>query len=322
MYKDYEVVYKSNLNEFLVIWIILGVICVCFLVLTFISLSKVYKKANRSGIAPWIPIYNIYLLVEIANLSKGYFWLSLVPIINLYAFYKISMEVAKLFKKKTSFGYGLFLFPFIFYPILAFSDSEYIGINIAAMEGSTTVEDIPIIDDNKQKEITVEENNNIDIASRNINISIGGGIYQKDYVNNLADVDRNKVLNKAEVELEDKRKNAGVFINNQKFDEIANNATILEEKKESNDLFSVPFINAEETKNDVHNISTNTNTNTVTSVNVNPINNSVNTNINAGSTSINKAVNSLQSEYMLCPNCGTRVNNEAKVCFICGQPLK
>ena len=82
MYKDYDVIYKSNLNEYLILWVILGVIGVLLILFTIFSASKVYKKANRSGIAPWIPIYNIYLLVEIANLSKGYFLLSLVPIVN------------------------------------------------------------------------------------------------------------------------------------------------------------------------------------------------------------------------------------------------
>ena len=213
------------------------------------------------------------------------------------------MEIARLFKKNESFGYGLFLLPFIFYPILAFSDSEYIGINLTAMEGSTTVEDIPVIDDNKQKEITVEENNNIDIASRNINISIGGGRYQKDYVNNLADVDRDKVLNKAQAELEDKRKSTGMFINNQRFDEIANNATIDEAKNENEDIFSVPFININEEKTEEKN-STSSNADMVNSA------------------SIAQPSVSSQNEYKLCPNCGTRVNNNSEVCFICGQPLK
>lgn len=304
MYNDYDVVYKSNLNEYLIFWIILGIIGILLILFTIFSLSKVYKKANRSSIAPWIPIYNIYLLVEIANLSKGYFWLSLIPIVNLYSFYKINIEIAKLFKKNKSFGIGLFLLPFIFYPILAFSDSEYIGINIVAMDGTTTVEDIPVIDEIKQKEITIEENNNIDIESRNINISIGGGRYQKDYVNNLADVDRDKVLNKAQIELEDKRKNNGTFINNQRFEEIANNALIQEaEKKEPTDIFSVPFISTEEdTQEETSNAMTNT-----TTVNSKPV---------------TQSIDSSQNEYKLCPNCGTRVTNNAEVCFICGQPLK
>lgn len=301
MYKDYEVVYKSNLNEFLILWVILGVMVVLLVLFTIFSASKVYKKANRSGIAPWIPIYNIYLLVEIANLSKGYFWLSLIPIINLYAFYKINIEVAKLFKKSKTFGIGLFLLPIIFYPILAFNDSEYIGINIVAMEGTTTVEDIPVIDEIKQKEITVEENSNIDVASSNINISIGGGKYQKDYVNNLADVDRTKVLNKAQVELEDKRKSNGMFINNERFNEIANNALMEEEKKEPGDIFSVPFINTEENQNTADNESN--------AIKEGAINNETQT-------------TSSQNQYRLCPNCGTRVSDNVNVCFVCGQPLQ
>ena len=302
MYKDYDVIYKSNLNEYLILWIILGILGVLLILFTIFSASKVYKKANRSGLAPWVPFYNIYLLVEIANLPKGYFFLSLIPIINLYAFYKINIELAKLFKKDKSFGYGLFILPFIFYPILAFSDSEYIGINIVAIEGSTTVEDIPIIDDIKQKEITVEENSNIDIASRNINISIGGGKYQKDYVSNLAEVDSTKVLNKVEKELEDKRKSTGMFINNERFDEIANKASILDEKTESKDLFSVPFISNEK--------------------DINIENNMVNNVSTISNQSVEQTQTNSNDKYNLCPNCGTRVSDGAKICFVCGQSLE
>ena len=160
---DGDVVYTSNLNEFLAIWIGLGIIAFGLMLLTIFSMSKVYKKANRSGIAPWIPIYNIYLLVEIANLPLLYFLLTFVPIVNFYALYKINISVAALFKKSHMFGLGLFFLPFIFYPILAFSDSEYIGINIFALQGTTTVEDIPIIDANKNKEIEVKVNDNVDV---------------------------------------------------------------------------------------------------------------------------------------------------------------
>lgn len=303
MYNDYDVVYKSNLNEHFMLMTIFGILGILLLILTIFSLSKVYKKANRSGIAPWIPIYNMYLLVEIANLPILYFILLLIPIANIYAMYKISLSIAMLFKKNKIFGIGLFILPFIFYPILAFSDSEYVGINLFALQGTTTVEDIPIIDENKNQEIEVKVNDNYDVSSRNINISIGGGRYQKDYVSNLTDVDKEKVLNKAQVELENKRKSTGMFINNERFEEIANNATMLEEKKESSDIFSVPFINNEEAKVEENNISNNVNT--INSVappkeNATPKNN----------------------EYNLCPNCKTRVSAGAKVCFICGQPLE
>jgi hypothetical protein len=37
-------------------------------------------------------------------------------------------QLAKVFGKGTGFGFGLLLLPFIFYPILAFGKSEYVGV--------------------------------------------------------------------------------------------------------------------------------------------------------------------------------------------------
>ena len=305
MYNDYEVIYKSNINEYLIYWIILGIIGIAIILFMFFSLSKVYKKANRSGLAPWIPIYNAYLLVEIANLSMSYFILLLIPFINILAIFKISMNIAKLFKRSTAFGYGLFFLPFIFYPILAFNDSEYIGINLFALQGKTTVEDIPVIDENKNKEIEVKVNEDIDIASRNINISIGGGKYQKDYTANLVDVDRDKVLNKAEAELKVKNNPSNIFINNELINKVEE--AVVKEEKNNNDIFSVPFINNQQQP--VDNINK-------TSDNVN------NTNVTAGNN--NEEIASLKTDgkYNVCPNCGTRVSEGAKICFICGQTLE
>lgn len=285
MYNDYDVIYKSNLNEFLIIWIILGIIGIVLSIFTIFSLSKVYKKANRSGIAPWIPIYNVYQLVEISNLPILYFILTFIPFVNIYAFYKISMSIAILFKKNSTFGLGLFLLPFVFYPILAFSDSEYIGINLFALQGTTTVEDIPVIDNNKNQEIEVKINDNYDVSSRNINISIGGGKYQKDYTANLVDVDKEKIVNKAEAEMNVEKHSTGTFINTK-------------------------FINELE----ANNISENNNNNNTLSAEESP---NFNTNNQTAST-----ITDTTGEYNLCPNCGTRVKENSKICFVCGYKLQ
>ena len=68
MYNDYEVIYKSNINGYLIYWIILGIIGIAIILFMFFSLSKVYKKANRSGLAPWIPIYNAYEGKNVASI--------------------------------------------------------------------------------------------------------------------------------------------------------------------------------------------------------------------------------------------------------------
>ena len=320
MYSDYDIVYKSNINQFFIFWIVLGVIGLVLILLTLFSLSKVFKKANMSGIAAWIPIYNIMILVEIANLPKIYVLLMLIPFVNLYFYFKLCATITKMFKKKDTFVFGLFFFPFIFYPILAFSDSEYIGINLVAMEGKTTVHDIPVIDDNKNKEIEIEVNDQEDVASRNINISIGGGVYQKDYANSLDSVSKDNMVNiapKPPVQEKEVITREPTFINNSTIEEIAKIESADKEVKEEVqkvDLFDIPVIQMAESAPQPQPIET--------QPQVQPETQSVEKAPEEKKTMALKPILSENGEYSVCPNCGTRVGENSKMCFICGQPLE
>lgn len=94
-----------------------------------ICMVSVYMKAGESGINAIIPIYNFYVLAQIGD-KPG--WMGLIavfsglipivgPIIAMVFMFIISIGVAKAFEKGIVFGFGLFLLPLIFYPILAFS---------------------------------------------------------------------------------------------------------------------------------------------------------------------------------------------------------
>lgn len=87
-----------------------------------ISYWKIFTKKGKPGWAILIPIYNVIVQIQIANLSMIYFLLLLIPIVNIYAIFKINISMAHNFGKTTSFGIGLVLLPIIFIPLLAFSD--------------------------------------------------------------------------------------------------------------------------------------------------------------------------------------------------------
>ena len=192
MFDDYPTIYETTINENFIYWIILGVILLILLIITILSLGKIFKKANRSGISALIPFYNIVVLLEITNKPKYYFIFYLIPGINLLFHLFTMFSLARLFRKSRNFAVGLTILPFIFYPILAFSDSEYIGINLAAMEGKSTTIDVPkVVEEEEESPVVHEEQ---DEGSRNINISIGGGVYQKDYTNTLLQVDKKQTI--------------------------------------------------------------------------------------------------------------------------------
>ena len=50
-----------------------------------------------------------------------------IPILNIIAVFKISIDVAKQFGQGVGFGLGLAILSFIFWPLLGFGDYQYSG---------------------------------------------------------------------------------------------------------------------------------------------------------------------------------------------------
>lgn len=100
---------------------------------TIISIWVVFDKAGEPGWAVFVPIYNTIVFARIGGKSE---WLGflcalspMIPfvgsILNLFLFLYLSVSVAKAFGKGTLFGFGMVFLPFLFFPILAFSESAY-----------------------------------------------------------------------------------------------------------------------------------------------------------------------------------------------------
>ena len=105
----------------------IGAVAVLAFVLSWIAGQWItFSKANEPGWAALIPIYNFYVMLKIGD--NEWWWLLvflLVPIANLYALYKMGAGVARAFGKGGLYGFGLGYLPFIFFPLLAFSDAQY-----------------------------------------------------------------------------------------------------------------------------------------------------------------------------------------------------
>lgn len=88
---------------------------------------KVFAKAGKPGWAAIVPIYNIIVLLQIANKPLWWILLFFIPLVNIVMGVLVGIAVAKNFGKGEGFGIGLGLLGFIFYPILGFSDAQYQG---------------------------------------------------------------------------------------------------------------------------------------------------------------------------------------------------
>lgn len=308
MYSDYEVAYESNINEFLIPMLIGIGILIVILIICLVAMMRIFKKANRSGIAAIIPIYNIMIMLEIVNKAKWQIILFLIPIVNIIIYCETMFKISKSFRKTDAFAIGTVLLPFIFLPILGFSDSEYIGINKEAMMGSSIAMDIPVVPEQEEEATPVVEKK----ETKPLDISIGGGVYQKDYEESLLRVPEAEV------------KSPGLASFRVETEEIK--PLVKEEKTGADLLKDVSFIETdvkEETSNIVNNAE------------IKPIE-SIQTVIETPKEEIKQqeavipVIPPIENntndapkvpEYIPCPNCGAMIKKDSPKCFMCGKAL-
>lgn len=109
--------------------VVMWIIGMAAAVFNIICMWKLFTKAGKKGWASLVPVYNIIVMLEIAELPMWYLALFLVPFANVYAMFKIYIEIAHKFGKSTGFGIGMVFLGIVFIPMLAFGKVEYKGVN-------------------------------------------------------------------------------------------------------------------------------------------------------------------------------------------------
>lgn len=103
------------------------------MVLMIIANWKIFTKAGREGWKAIIPIYNNWVLFEIAGMNGAMSLLLFVPIANVIMSIICYLNLAKVFGKDTGFAVGLILLNPIFMLILAFGKDKYLGESYATI---------------------------------------------------------------------------------------------------------------------------------------------------------------------------------------------
>ena len=103
-------------------------------ILVIAGMWKVFVKAGQPGWAAIVPIYNIYILLQIVGRPTWWLALLLLPIIPvigglglLVVLFILYWDLAKSFGKDVGFAIGLTLLSFVFMPMLGFGSAQYIG---------------------------------------------------------------------------------------------------------------------------------------------------------------------------------------------------
>jgi hypothetical protein len=94
-------------------------------VIQIAGMWMVFEKADHAGWKAIIPIYNLYVMLQIGENAWWWLVLLLVPILNIYVLYKIHAGVARAFGRGIGFGLGLAFLPVLFFPLMGFGDYQY-----------------------------------------------------------------------------------------------------------------------------------------------------------------------------------------------------
>lgn len=109
----------------------LSLVMLLVVVLMIASMWRIFTKAGKPGWASIIPIYNAFVLLQIAGKPGWWLVLFFIPIANLVVGILALLGLCQNFGKGGGFVAGLIFLPFIFYPILAFGDAVYAPVATA-----------------------------------------------------------------------------------------------------------------------------------------------------------------------------------------------
>ncbi len=94
-------------------------------IILMIGGSNILKKANKKTNQSYYPIINLFVLLDIIDMSTFFGILLFIPVINLIILSIMFWKLGTVFNVSIGYKIGLVFFPICFYPLLAFSDKQY-----------------------------------------------------------------------------------------------------------------------------------------------------------------------------------------------------
>ena len=104
---------------------ILVIIYLAVIIFYLAAMWRIYTKARQPGWAAIIPIYNIIVLLKIAEMPVWYILFLLIPFVNIIFGIILWVEILKRFGKPGWHVILILFFSFIYIPVLAFGSAQY-----------------------------------------------------------------------------------------------------------------------------------------------------------------------------------------------------
>ena len=109
----------------LIFWIFMAFTALIFAIVNIVAFWQIFEKAGIAGWKSIIPVYNLLNLLDIVGKPRYWLLFLLIPGLHLFIPVWVIILLGQRFQQSDLFIMGLFLFGFIFIPVLAFGDSVY-----------------------------------------------------------------------------------------------------------------------------------------------------------------------------------------------------
>lgn len=96
-------------------------------IVVIVAMWKVFTKAGEAGWQSIIPIWNVIVLLRIVGRPWWWVLLFLIPIVTFVIVIIVMLDLSRSFGHGVGFAVGLVFLPPIFFIVLGFGDSRYIG---------------------------------------------------------------------------------------------------------------------------------------------------------------------------------------------------
>jgi hypothetical protein len=95
------------------------------LIITLVSMWKIFVKAGERGWRALIPVYNVWILLRIV--ARPWWWIIFLalPFVSIVAAIILANDIAKAFSQGPGMTVLLVLLPFVGLPLLAFGPYEF-----------------------------------------------------------------------------------------------------------------------------------------------------------------------------------------------------
>lgn len=107
--------------------LIFAAVELALVVLVIASEWVIFSKAGKPGWAAIIPIYNVIVLLQIVGRPVWWIVLLLIPVVNIVVLCILYNDLSKSFGHGVGYTLGLIFLSIIFFPMLAFGGSTYVG---------------------------------------------------------------------------------------------------------------------------------------------------------------------------------------------------